>query len=380
MKKDKKLIIRISIYIFLIIFYLIIINNQSFTNFWIYHVSKNYINIIGSVTNFIPFSLFDIFLIFILFCFIISIYKFFAELKHKRIHFAFKNLKKILYLFLDMFISYCLLVSVLYYREPINLSLYQEEITTTLVDEAIEYFLKDYNNLSTSFAKNEKGVSICPYSFNTLREKILIEMKCFDDNPYFFKHSAKAKSTIYSPLLSELHITGINFFLTGEANINTAMPSIDIPFTIAHEIAHSKGIMRENDANLVALYICLNSNDEFIRYSGYFRGFFSLLNINYYTNYEKYKTYFKQINPYIIKDITYYNDYFEKHDLLNNLSKFFNNLYLKLNGQKDGVHSYDDVAEIENTGQVDQYGNPIYNFIEYSPYQKLMFEIYRINN
>ena len=110
------------------------------------------------------------------------------------------------------------------------------------------------------------------------------------------------------------------------------MPSIDIPFVMAHEIAHLKGVMREDDANLVALYVCINSSNSFVRYSGYFRGFSRLLEIKAYTNNKEYKEVIQQMDPRIFLDNSNYSTYFKEHDLLQYLSTFINDIYLYING------------------------------------------------
>lgn len=377
MKKSSKFILHTIIYLFLFILYLIIINNSFLVAFFDKYICSFYVTIVGSISNIFSFSLFDILLMIFICNTIFLIFKIIKELIKKRLFYVFKNFQKLARLFLNILVIYCFFVSVLYYKAPINLPTYQDEITSIYISEALDYYIQDYNYLSKQFSRSKQNVSICPYDFKTLSKLMKQEMKRLDDNDYFFKYNATAKSTIYSPLLSQLHITGIDFLLTGEANINSSMPSIDIPFTIAHEMAHSKGIMREDDANLVALYICLTSSNSYIRYSGYFRGFYSLLNIKYYTNYQEYKYYVENLSQEILFDNKNYIDYFEEHDLLKNISKFVNDIYLKFNGQNQGVNSYNDITNIKDTNLVDEEGHPIYEIVEYSPFQKLMLELYK---
>ena len=43
---------------------------------------------------------------------------------------------------------------------------------------------------------------------------------------------------------------------------------MDYPFVLSHEKAHQFGITSEAEANFVAFVICINSDDQKLRYSG----------------------------------------------------------------------------------------------------------------
>ncbi len=55
-------------------------------------------------------------------------------------------------------------------------------------------------------------------------------------------------------------------------------------------------------------------------------------------------------------------EYWETKTLLGNIGEFFNNIYLKINGQKEGTDSYDEKPSTDriDSGQVDEEGNTIY--------------------
>ena len=282
------------------------------------------------------------------------------------------NLVLFILIICDVYIAVC---GVSYQRSEIELPFYEGEVTSTLVDETISYYLDDYNYLASSFSQDKKGVSKCPYSFKELAKIMQEECKRLNEFAYYYSFTARPTVTWFSSILSELQITGVDFPLTCEANINNKMPSIDLPFTMAHEIAHLKGVMREDDANTVALYVCITSNVDYVRYSGYFHGFSRLLEIKAYTNNKEYKEILKKINQQIYVDNADYNKYFEEHDLLEKISTFVNDIYLSINGQKEGTNSYNDVSQSVPSG-VDAEGNEIRTYTSYSKYQKLMIENY----
>lgn len=77
------------------------------------------------------------------------------------------------------------------------------------------------------------------------------------------------KPVYASGVMSRLGLSGFYMPFTGEPNFNAAQPEFDLPYVIAHEKAHQRGIAHEDEANFIAFLVCVNSNDPYIRYSGY---------------------------------------------------------------------------------------------------------------
>lgn len=80
------------------------------------------------------------------------------------------------------------------------------------------------------------------------------------------------KPAYFSGLLTRLGISGVYFPFTGEPHYNAEVPDFQMPFSVAHEMAHQRGVARESEANFVAYLVCVNSRDPFVRYSGYRNG------------------------------------------------------------------------------------------------------------
>jgi hypothetical protein len=176
-------------------------------------------------------------------------------------------------------------------------------------------------------------------------------------------------------LFREFNITGISFAPTTEPNINYLTPDSQLVSTMAHEIAHAKGAMREQDANLVAACVLLNSENPYLRYSGYFTTFYSLISLaNYVGDDDKYAELSNSLRPEIKGDYQYSRNYWKQYNLLDDLATWFNNLYLMIVGN-EGVSSYVDNPNIGETTDPDT-GDTIYYISEYSPFQKLYFSIY----
>ena len=71
-----------------------------------------------------------------------------------------------------------------------------------------------------------------------------------------------------SKVFSSMEITGVFTCWTMEANVNVDIPDYSRASTMAHELAHLHGFMREDEANFLAYLACMSSEDPVVRYSG----------------------------------------------------------------------------------------------------------------
>ena len=114
----------------------------------------------------------------------------------------------------------------------------------------------------------EDGDIVQPLNFNEIIDEVKKAYQIVDD-PYFHSHFGSVKPMASSIVYREFQITGVTYSPLAEANINVLNTKTGIPLTVAHELAHTKGVMREDDANQLAFYICINSDHPYLRYSAY---------------------------------------------------------------------------------------------------------------
>ena len=165
-----------------------------------------------------------------------------------------------------------------------------------------------------------------------------LNLKCFD---------SRSKDAVSSKVLVSLQITGIYSFYTGEATVSTSYPDYIIPFTIAHEFAHQRGIARENEANFMAFLACIRSESPYIRYSGYLNMIEYLLSSLKRADGEALKETYSILDKRIIGEMRAYSEFYyaNKNELLEKISRFFNDNYLKAQGT-EGIVSYGMVTEL----------------------------------
>jgi len=156
----------------------------------------------------------------------------------------------------------------------------------------------------------------------------------------------KVKPTSLGYLLSYFGIHGYYNPLSGEAQYNKFILPFMHPFVITHEMAHQVGIAREDDANLMAYIIGVESNNRAYQYSAYF-------NLYLYSSSDlkekdkvKAKELYETLNPKSQQDIIDLRAMYRKYNT--SLRGFSNSLYdeyLILHGQEKGIGSYNDVSK-----------------------------------
>ena len=367
--------ITLGMLITLFIFLLFVMTQPILAEWWTIHIARTYHLIFARLFEWIPFSLMEILIVswaLISFLFILKTLRFVIQKSWKR---SFVSLQKSVIFILAMANLYVGTAGVAYARLPVDIPQYQGAVNASEYTTIIEHY-RDAFNATSEALTFENGSVVNPHTLETLNEKIHEAFEQADLNEHYFTtYSTRIKPLLTSFLYREFHITGVHFAPSTEATINTLIPDALIPFTMAHELAHAKGVMREEDANLVALYVCLQSGDPYLQYSAYFHSFYALLNLSRYIGDDgAYQRLYQTLSPSIRADYQYQGAYWSSYDFLDDLARWVNDTYLKIFGN-EGVSSYVDVPVIITI----QDGENTIDVIEtFSPYQQLFFYQYFI--
>lgn len=256
-----------------------------------------------------------------------------------------------------------------YKREKMPLPYYEQEVARTDYVPIYNYFAEDLNNCISELEFEETGEVKTNLSLKELAEEIKKSYSIIDGNDYFAGHFGGVKPMASSFIYREFQITGVTYSPLAEANINVLNTKTNLPLTVAHELAHTKGVMREDDANKLAFYVCINSDNPYLRYSAYVVYFGQLSSITTRTYlYEEEIATLIPINAQFNKTRSYEYTYWKEHDLLGDIGEFWNDLYIKMSGVKEGTASY-------HAGTTPVY-DPETSKLYPSMYQKLFFEKY----
>lgn len=208
---------------------------------------------------------------------------------------------------------------------------------------------KQVNESAKQIKFKEKGSSYMEYDFSELNAKLNNTWKKVSKDYAFIEgHSTSCKPVLSSKLMSYTGTLGLYSYFTGEANINVHFPDYTIPYTMAHEMAHQRGIAREDEANFVAYLICTESDDPYIRYSG------ELSLLEYVLI--QLKKYDKKATDSVIRslcdEVKYeLNAYVEfsttySQGKVSKVNNKINDTYLKIQGQKEGAKTYNLVVRL----------------------------------
>lgn len=150
------------------------------------------------------------------------------------------------------------------------------------------------------------------------------------------------KTSLYTPILSYLGVWGYYNPFTAEANINRNLPSVALPFTAAHEMAHQMGVAREGEASFIGYLYATQSNDAFLAYSAYLQAISYVVAM---IKDEKIREEIKQnIHPKVLKDMNTKRQFSQQYaGQLNTFFSQLNDWFLKSN-QQEGIISYSTVG------------------------------------
>jgi hypothetical protein len=234
-----------------------------------------------------------------------------------------------------------------YYRAKMPLPSYEgEQLTTDETAELVTYYLNDFSAAAATLTYDEKGKSVSPYTVDEISDLLEKEYERLDDS-YFSSYTPKAKKSVFSGFMSYQGVCGVTFLPCGEAVINAETPDCYLVLTTAHELAHTKGVMRERDANLLAYYILITSEIPYFRYSAYMYGLNYLTGILYRLDNEKYTEIMSLYPASAILDKQLEYDFWESKDtFIETVSTFFNDVYLKLSGVSEGTDNYSDPSGV----------------------------------
>ena len=332
-----------------VILYAIASNNAEFADFFNFNISTIIRGALATISNIIPLSIAELIIIcspIILFLLIKFCCKKFAKSWHDVGIFC-----------LTMLSIVCLLYSVFvfafgigYHTPSIDkkLGLDKKEVSAKeLADTAV--WLAELTNAELDNVEfKDKSSSVMPYSIREMNNKLLAAYDSLRSKYGFLpKLTSYVKPIMLSEPMTYTHISGVYTFFTGEANINTNAPDYSLPFTAAHELAHQRGIAREDEANFVAFLVCIESDDPYLRYCGYLNLCEYVLNSLYSANADMWEESYKKLDNRTIYEMIAYNEHYEKYrdNVVGDISGAINDAYLQANGTQ-GTASYGLVVDL----------------------------------
>ena len=229
-----------------------------------------------------------------------------------------------------------------------RLYLDRKDVSVDELEETARILLDKVNELADEVPFRDNDFSVMPYSMDELNDKLLDAYQTVSKNLHFLQSmDTRLKPVINSELMSHAHITGVYTYFTGEANLNMVFPDYTIPYTAAHELAHQRGIAREDEANFIAFLVCIASDDPYIQYSGYLNMFEYVVSALNGADSARYQAVFAELDHEVRMEEVAYAEFYAKyrHSKVSHVSNAVNDTYLKLQGTP-GAQSYGMVVDL----------------------------------
>lgn len=206
----------------------------------------------------------------------------------------------------------------------------------------------DVNYFGTLVQRDEEGCAVWESGSGEEQEEAVRSMqKLGQTYPALQGYYPKPKGLLFSEFLSVQNLTGMYLPFTVEANYNKDMTAYNIPFTMCHELSHLRGFMQEEEANFIAYLACMESERPEFGYSGSLLGWIYCMNVLEEADPDLYKEVRAALLPQVEQDLEANSRFWEHYEgKVSEMSNKVNDTYLKANGQKDGVESYDRMVDL----------------------------------
>lgn len=249
-----------------------------------------------------------------------------------------------------VFSTFLLGIGVSYQTTPLEqeLSLSRKPVGAEQLETTARILLTMAERELDAVTFTESGSSVMPYDLDTLSAHMERAYASLSAEYAFIPLApSRVKGIALSVPMSYMHLLGIYFFFTGEPNINMDYPDVERPFTALHELAHQRGVAREDEAGMVAFLAGIRSDDAYVRYCSALGVYRYVANALYRADSERYFALISDMDPRIRGELVALNEHQRKYanNPVGEISSNLNDAYLKANGT-EGEVSYGLIVEL----------------------------------
>ena len=216
-----------------------------------------------------------------------------------------------------------------------------------------DYIVEKCNELQKVIPHDDSGNAY--YDGDLMEASRQAMMKLGEEYDQLSGFYVTPKYLSFSDFFSQQYIMGYYFPFSMEANINSVMYITNMAPTICHELAHTKGFIYEDDANMIGFLACINSDDLFLQYCGYL-SVLSYVNNDFYDSIGKNQNVYKshvRISSGVAHDNIFLTEQswqevektaVVKTSTVKKVSDTLMDTTLKLNGVEEGILQYNNVV------------------------------------
>ncbi len=227
----------------------------------------------------------------------------------------YRTVTTLLALGLTVYAGFCLLWGVYYYGDDFiaQSGLRSEPISVEQLERVAAYFAELSSEYSGRVARDENGVYAGDRGAILDRSPALYRA-VEADFPCLEGPALRAKGVMCSRVMSYLDFTGFFFPFTAEANVNLDFPAPLFASTVAHELAHQRGVAKEQEANFVAVLACLEDGDPDYVYSAALLAYTHLGNALRRADPEAWARVYGRLNEAVLADFAAGREYWKQFE------------------------------------------------------------------
>ncbi len=254
----------------------------------------------------------------------------------------YRTIATLLALGLTVYAGFCLLWGVYYYGDDFiaQSGLKSEPISVEQLERVTAYFADLSSEYSGRVARDENGAYAGDRGAILDRSPALYRA-VEADFPCLEGPALRAKGVMCSRMMSYLDFTGFFFPFTAEANVNLDFPPALFASTVAHELAHQRGVAKEQEANFVAVLACLENGDPDYVYSAALLAYTHLGNALHKADPEAWERVYGRLNEAVLADFAAGRAYWKQFETpVQSVSNTVYEGFLRSYSQELGLKSY----------------------------------------
>ena len=248
-----------------------------------------------------------------------------------------------------VYVGFCWLWGIYYYGDSFQdrSGVRARAVSVQELAEVTDYFIDRLEETADAVPRDEEGY------FSVDWETILASSEAVYDQvveqfPFLDFPARTPKPVYFSQLMSRMNFTGVYCPFTGEANVNVDSPACLLPSTVAHELAHQRGVASEQECNFLAILASTTCGDPVYAYSGWLLGYIHLNNALYRADREMWREAWNRLPETVRADLAANSAYWAPYQeqVTSQAAQQVYDSFLKSYGEEQGIQSYGTVVDL----------------------------------